>query len=173
MESDGDRRGKIHAWGAGVRTATLLVASNDCDENPFEITLTGLQATALEAWRIAHFGSPYNEGTGADLNDPETDGLVNLLEFATASDPNAATGSVTTLVKNGASLELSYKRRKDAPTEVSFVREFSDSLAGGWNALGGSAVTILSDDGVIQTVRHTFSAGKSGKRFARLRVTKL
>lgn len=64
--------------GAGARTATLLIASNDEDESPFEINITGRQATPLEAWRQSHFGSPFDAGAAADLNDPDGDGIANL-----------------------------------------------------------------------------------------------
>ena len=157
----------------GVRTATVLIASNDEDENPFEINLTGSMATALEAWRQTYFGSPYDAGPGADLNDADGDGIVNLIEFATASDPTAPTLAPGQLVKNGTTLEFTYIRRKDALGEVSFVREYSVTLNGTWSRTGSTVETILSDDGTLQTVRVNTPAGSTGKRFVRLRVTRL
>jgi len=158
---------------AGTRTATLQVASNDPDENPFVINLTGTQATASEAWRQLYFGSPYNTGAGEDLNDPDNDGIVNLMEFATMSDPLGKTPSIGELVKNGNTLEFTYTRPKAAVAEVSYIREYSESLAAPWLNFGGSAVTILTDDGVTQRVRQNTPAGAVGKRFVRLRVTRL
>jgi hypothetical protein len=73
---------------AGARTAALHLASNDADENPFDITLTGTGVpSALQSWRLAHFGSIDNSGEGADLNDYDQDSLVNLIEFAFGLDP--------------------------------------------------------------------------------------
>lgn len=60
-----------------------------------------------------------------------------------------------------------------ALTEVSCVREFSESLTSGWSNFEGSAVTILNDDGVTQTVMQSTPAGTAGKKFVRLRVTRL
>lgn len=158
---------------AGTRTAALRIASNDVDENPFDLNLTGIRATASEAWRQTYFGSPYNTGAGADLNDADHDGIVNILEYATATDPLVSSAFPGTLVKNGNLLEFTYTRRKSAVVEMSFVREFSETLNGTWGTVGGLVETILSDDGVLQQVKTTVPAGSIGKRFVRLRVTRL
>lgn len=71
---------------SGPKTAALHIANNDTDENPFDITLLG-NVSAQEAWRQTHFGSIQNTGDGADLNDYERDGLVNLVEFAFGLNP--------------------------------------------------------------------------------------
>ena len=80
----------------GLRSAAIHIASNDADENPFDITLTGAGVgNALETWRQDHFGSPANRGDGADLNDFEKDGLVNLIEYAFGLDPKlSSTGKL-------------------------------------------------------------------------------
>jgi len=75
-------------------------------------------------------------------------------------------------VKNGNTLEFTYTRPKSALTDLSYVREFSDTLAGPWSNFGGSLVTILTDYGVTQTVQQNTPAG-TGKRFVRLKVTRL
>jgi hypothetical protein len=41
----------------------------------------------LQAWRLTNFGSIDNTGDGADLNDFDKDGLVNLVEFAFGLNP--------------------------------------------------------------------------------------
>jgi hypothetical protein len=66
----------------GPRVAALHLASDDPDENPFDIELRVGAGTDQEFWRQKHFGSPANSGDGADLNDFESDGIPNLLEFA-------------------------------------------------------------------------------------------
>ena len=58
-------------------------------ENPL---LTTSQATIL-AWRQRHFGSPDDAGLGADGQDPDGDGVVNLLEYAFGMDPHDAAGT--------------------------------------------------------------------------------
>ncbi len=71
---------------AGPKTAALHIANNDSDENPYDITLLG-NVSAQEIWRQTHFGSIQNVGDGADLNDYEGDGLVNLTEYAFGLHP--------------------------------------------------------------------------------------
>jgi hypothetical protein len=154
----------------GARSATLLIASNDEDENPFRISLTGTQATASEAWRITHFGSPANTAPGGDFNDPDSDGLVNLMEFATGSDPNEMSPPVGVLVKGGNFLEFTYTRPKAALPELTYRPEVSISISGTWSIVNVIS-SILSDDGVTQVVKAIAPAG-TGKRFMRLRVTR-
>ena len=45
--------------------------------------------TNVESWRYAHFGMAENSGNAAAAADPDGDGLPNLIEYATASDPTA------------------------------------------------------------------------------------
>ncbi len=155
-----------------MRTATLLIASNDEDENPFEINLTGSQATVLEAWRQSYFGSPYSTGPGADLNDGDGDGMVNLMEFATGSDPLVLTLPIGQLVKNGGTLEFTYSRPKAALADVRYDLEASATISGTWG-MASQGETILSDDEITQQVKATYPAGITGRRFVRLRVTRL
>lgn len=159
--------------GAGIRSATLEIASNDPDENPFIIQVTGRQATNLEAWRQTHFGTMEATGSAADLSDPDSDGIPNLMEFATGTPPNALNLPVGELVKNGNTLEFTYWRSKAAVGEVSFIREFSQTISGTWSQTGGTVETILEETADRQKVMVTTPAGSAGKRFVRLRVSRL
>lgn len=64
-------------------------------------------------------------------------------------------------------------RSKAALGEMAFVREFSQSLADGWSQVGGMVETILEETTDLQKVRVTTPAGTAGRRFVRLRVTRL
>ncbi len=44
-------------------------------------------------WRRVNFGDAANTGTGADAADPDADGLTNLIEYATHSDPRSGSPS--------------------------------------------------------------------------------
>ena len=85
-------------------------------------------AELTEAWRQTYFGSAANSGAGEDLSDPDRDGVVNVMEFATGSGP--------------------------------------------WGAAGVSTV-VFTDGSVMQQMKSTLPAGGSGKRFLRLRVSRL
>jgi hypothetical protein len=124
-------------------------------------------------WRQTYFGATSNTGAGADLNDADRDGLVNLVEFATHGDPLVAPPPPAVLLKNGNTLELTYTRAKAALTEVGVQFEWTEILSGPWSTMGGSNVTVLSDDGVTQVVKSVLPAGANGRRFVRLRVNRL
>jgi uncharacterized delta-60 repeat protein len=155
----------------GPRVATLRIVSNDKDETPFDIELTGTGLTTSQTWRQQYFGSIANSGDGADLNDFEKDGLVNLLEFATGMHPKESNGPPGTAARNGSELEFTYPRANAAVTAgVQFIVEWSDSLVGlSWSSVGVTE-SVLSDNGTVQQVKATLPAGSLGRRFVRLRV---
>jgi hypothetical protein len=160
--------------GTGPRTAKLRISSTDSLNLPHEIDLTGSQATPLEAWRQSHFGSSDNEGTGADLSDPDGDSIPNLLEYAALTNPREANTFAGQLVKNGDTLEYSIIRPSAAGLELSYALEWTESPDGPWiNTGAGTMPVVLSDDGSRQQVKFSLSAGGSGKRFLRLRVRRL
>ncbi len=111
-------------------------------------------------------------GPGADLSDPDRDGVVNLMEFATGSGPWTPNGQPGELVKDGSSLEFTWPRRKAALGEVTYAVEWSESLAGPWSAAGASTA-LLADGSVMQQMQTTLPAGTGGRRLVRLRVTRL
>jgi hypothetical protein len=76
------------------------------------------------------------------------------------------------LVRNGSTLEFTYRRSKVALEKVAFVREFSQSLAEGWSPVGGIVETILEETTELQRVRVTTPAGTAGRHFVRLRITR-
>lgn len=51
------------------------------------ISVGGLANNPAEIWRLTYFGQTENTGMGADLTDPDGDGLPNLLKRASESDP--------------------------------------------------------------------------------------
>jgi autotransporter-associated beta strand protein len=129
-------------------------------------------ATALQSWRFLHFGTMENTGPAADLADSNKDGEANLLEFATAQNPHAATLTTTTLTKNGTSLEFTYTRSHAARSDgVTFSVEWSDTLAPSSWSDAGVTEQILSDNGTVQSIKASMPAGDGHARFVHLRVT--
>ncbi len=119
----------------------------------------------MDAWR-------QTSGAGADLSDPDRDGVVNLMEFATGSGPWTVNVQPGELVKNGSSLEFTWPRRKAALAEISYAVEWSESTAGPWSEAGVST-GVLTDGSVMQEMKSIIPAGSGGKRFVQLRVTRL
>ena len=135
-----------------------------------DLALTLQPDSAIAQWRLTHFGTQENAGNAADSFDANSDGENNLIEFATAQSPHAATLALTTLTRPpGTDLEFTYTRNKDASLEAYlFDVQYSDTLAAPWISAGSGAVLL---DGPPQTVRAVFPAGITGRRFARLKIT--
>jgi formylglycine-generating enzyme required for sulfatase activity len=157
----------------GRRSAVFTLYSSEPSKPEVQIGLEGYDPSATDAWRFSNFGSPENEGQGADSADPDRDGMVNMIEFAFGTDPKLPTEDQAEIVKNGSVLEYRYWRSKLAASELTFVREFAAAPSGPWQQTGGSAETILSDDGVRQRVLVTTPASSAiERRFVRMRITR-
>jgi hypothetical protein len=152
----------------GPATATLrmILPQGATYTSTSGVFLTG---SAMEAWRQQYFDTSENSGPGADDADPDGDGIVNQMEFATLTNPLISTPSPITLVLAGGNLDFTYPRNKAALGELTFAVEAGETLdAGSWST-AGITESILSDDGPVQQIKATIPAG--GKRlFARLSV---
>ena len=157
----------------GARSAALHIASNDGQHNPFDLGLSGTGYTFSEAWRVQYFGSPDNTADGADTTDFEHDGLTNLLEFATGSDPTQPSTMPGSIIRNGDTLEFTYNRAIGAADDgIVFRVEWSDNLSLlDWSSVGVTEL-VLSDNGTIQVVKASVAAGNAGHRFLHLKVTR-
>jgi uncharacterized delta-60 repeat protein len=155
----------------GTRTALLEIASNDPDESPFLLRVTGRQATSLDLWRREHFGSFDNSGTGGDISDPDGDGAGNLVEFATGTDPSIPSPPAWQLLSGGGAPEFSYSRPRAGTESLRYQVEWSNDTRGTWITSGPGSV--VSDDGTVQQFRARVPVGSpaSERWFARLRVT--
>jgi uncharacterized delta-60 repeat protein len=155
----------------GLRTGFVEVVSSDTFTPSLTIPLTGIGVSALIAWRETHFHTTVGEGDAADLSDPDKDGVPNLLEFATFTDPlehNSRTDA-TALKLNGDKLEYTFHRPATASAAVSYALEWSD-LTAPWTTEGVTE-EIVNIDSTRQQVKYTLDAGSAGKRFVRLSVT--
>lgn len=111
-----------------------------------------LPITPLDSWRQSHFGTAANEGIASDFADPDNDGLVNLMEFATGEDPTAS--SVQPLKKQiiNSNINWIYRRDLNADHQMDFYVEWSTTLEGLWSREGISE-EVLSEVDSVQTVR--------------------
>jgi hypothetical protein len=158
---------------AGSRNAALHIASNDADEHPFDISLTGIGLSALDAWRQTHFGTTANTGDAADAYDFDGDGLPNLMEWACGLHPKMNSTLTMELAVSGDTMVFTYSRSVAAlNANAGFFVEWSDSLAADdWHNTGVSAPVETANDGTLQRIELTIPKGNSSRRFARLRVT--
>jgi hypothetical protein len=128
--------------------------------------------TPVETWRQVNFGTTANTGQFADGADFDGDSLTNLLEYAFATDPKAATPSPHSIALNVGTLDFLYPKNKTA-TDVTYTVEWSDTLGNDWSTAGVGAPVILGDNGTTQQIKVSvpYTAGVT-RRFIRLKVTR-
>lgn len=158
---------------SGAREAVLHIASNDANENPFDIALIGTGGIPITDWRQTHFSTTANTGDAADDADFDRDGVSNLLEFATNGTPGSSDNEPGELapLDNSGFITFTYTRNKQAMAEITFQVEWTDDFATPWSSAGVTE-TITSDNGLVQTVTATLPAVASGHRFVHLRVSR-
>jgi hypothetical protein len=123
-----------------------------------------LPLTALESWRLAHFGISSNIDAAADSADPDGDGQTNLAEYAAGTDPNNPTDvfKVLTSQKSGAAFTLTAAGKAGRSYTL---QRCSDLTAGAW-----ATVTITNQLSADTPVSLTDSAAPAGKAFYRIQV---
>ena len=135
-------------------------------------TVTLAVLTPIENWRQQNFGTTANAGTAADLADANKDGELNLLEYATAQSPHAASLATLATIRTANALEITYSRSKTALSGgVIFTIEWSDTLAPNSWSTSGVTQSILSDNGTVQSVKATVPLAPAiPMRYVRLKV---
>ena len=138
-----------------------------------DVVLTRLTPTPTQTWQSTNFGTNANNPLIAgDLADPDGDGIPNLLERATAMNPNTSDPVPTSVTKTATTLDFIYTKNKSA-TDVTCTVEWSDTLANDWSTTGLSAPVILSDNGTTQQIKVSVPAGSGiTRRFVHLKVTR-
>ena len=91
-----------------------------------------------ENWRLLNFGSTEASGDAADNADPEFDGWVNLLEFATGSDPTTQSAHPVETSQLGASGQFSFTWRNNSGLDFSIG--YSPELTTGFSYYSSSTI---------------------------------
>ena len=178
-------------WSA---TVTLAIGANLLEVQSKDV-INNLSAVAprivnytpfgqsLPTWRQVHFGSAANSGIGADLADPDNDGVTNLQEFAFNLDPNVADAKrlvagaagtaglpVVSIGDNGR-LRIEFIRRKASNNPgVDYNAKFSADLSTWVDFTGAAAVTSIDAIWERLLVDDQLPASTPA-RFARVEVT--
>lgn len=81
----------------GTSTITLTVSDGSLTtSDTFLLTVNAVTVEPpISTWRELYFSNPANSGHGADNNDFDFDGQVNLLEYALGSLPNDSSSANT------------------------------------------------------------------------------
>ncbi len=149
---------------------TVVTAQDSTTTKSYSVTVT--RQTALESWRLSYFGTTSNTGNAADSADPEHDGLSNLLEFATNSNPASPSFPPGVAARNGSNIEFTYTRAKAAMSDgFTFIVEWSATLAAASWSNSGVSETIVSENASVQNIKATLPTGIGTHRFVHLKVT--
>ncbi|MEO5914439.1 MAG: kelch repeat-containing protein [Luteolibacter sp.] len=180
--SRGARGGAWNGNENGLRSDTRG-SSNPTFENIDVGFRVARALTSTEAWRYSYFGQTENTGDAADSEDPDHDGLVNLLERAFNLNPNQATLTILSAGPGTAGLPLisrtdspfefsiQYLRRKASTNPgLNYVPQVSSDLNGAWSTFSGTE-TVVSVDSDWERVTVTDHVSGAPKRFGRVYVS--
>lgn len=138
--------------------------------NNLELHYTPGTASPFQVWAASKIANAADRDA---LDDPDQDGLSNLIEFILDGNPASATSNnLPTVTAQGNNLVFTYTRRDDAESLNPFV-EFDADLADTWTtAVHGTNCTIMvTENGTNpDTVEVTIPKGSNQKLFARLKV---
>ena len=142
--------------------------------------------TAAEQWRQTYFGSPANSGDGADDNDFDKDGLVNLLERAFKTIPTDSSSSYlptqSVVTDTGVNyLAITYRQLTGGTGTngvdytvdgMKYTVEHDADLIAPWSQGGITVVSVSApvDDVETVTVRLNTPISGADKQFIRLAV---
>jgi hypothetical protein len=130
-----------------------------------------LALSPIESWRQQYFGTTANSGDAADLADPDSDGLVNLVEYALGLDPTKpSTSTITQDVSTGFD-RLTIPRNANA-IDLSLTVQVSGDLSNpaNWTANG---TTVDQNTPTLLQVHDNTPLANGGPRFMRLMITDL
>ena len=162
----------------GDKTVVLTLLNSTAYNlaTPISATIT-IHDTPFNTWLLSEFGANANNAAiSGDLADPDSDGIVNLLEYALNLNPNMASGTgLPTMEIDPACgcLTLTYSKVLSA-IDLTYTVEAASNPVGPWST-NGITQTVLGSDGVTQTNKASDAGNPistSGKRFMHLRVTR-
>ena len=149
---------KVQAYNSG----------GEADSAPYEWTHSpaALPVSSIGIWRFIHWGAADAAGVRADAENPDGDGLANLIEYALGTSPRDAfhaPGFSITASPGGAVFQF----QRIAAADLTYTVEVSPTMA------AGSWVPAFTSSGSANTtgpvsVPITTAAGR---QFTRLRVT--
>ena len=150
----------------------------------YDVPSSELPVDPRAGWRMTYFSDSANSGDGADGQDPDHDGLTNLMEFVLGVNPTIPNANVTTgapfiagkpvalAATSPAVPHVVFSRRTDlAAAGITTVPQFSAGLSG-WQDATGAPEVLSSSAGVeILSIDVPVALRSSDKVFFRLKVT--
>ena len=168
----------------GLKNASIAIANNDSDENPFDINFSGTGISAFDSWATVTHG--LSGGNAAFDFDNDKDGIPNGMEWIlggnpTVNDNPSILPTVTGTAAGG--LTLAFNRNSASIPETTLVLEWGSVLTGFANSLtigttdvgpSGNNPTIDIDAPSAGKVTVNIPAANAvgGKILARLKATR-
>ena len=163
----------------GPKTAVLHIASNDPDNNPFDIVLTGTGTQNYNGWA----GEYLLEGPAAAPSaNPTGDGISNLMKYAfnlsplTAGTPELISGTglsglprISTEL-SGPSTVFRYEFLRRRGDGITYTPEKSTTL-GAWTGLSSEPVITVIDDTWERVVHEEPVSPAESRLFGRVSVS--
>ena len=146
----------------------VVTALNGVGESDPSPELASSPLTALQAWRLAMFGTGSNTGQASDAANPSGDGIPNLMKYALGLDPAVANASARplALLTNGC-LRMDFTRIADP--DLTFSIEASGDLTSWTNVWTSTGASNLP--GPVSFIDSNAPVSGTTRRFLRLRVT--
>ena len=154
------------ASSAGQTTVRLTTTDLEGGTLASSFAVTVLSSNPLIAWRQTNFSTTFDTGSAANLADPDSDGISNLLEYALGLSPTVPNTTGLPVVQTSAgSLTFTYKRA--VASGLTYAVQTTTNLAdsASWTTTGVDQGTP-ADDGTT-TASIPYSTGPS---FLRLSV---
>lgn len=138
---------------------------------PGEVRLVVSPAlTALESWRVLHFGSSESLDDAADAADPDADGRPNLLEYALGGSPLVSDRAGGPLVGTGPNGRLALVFARVADPTLLYEVQGTGALDADWTVVWSS--TGSDNQAGSVTVEDAAEEAGQPRRFLRLRVVR-
>lgn len=157
-------------FAAGAVTCTISYTGGD--GNDVTLTVASSSPTGYNVW-IGGFGLA--PGDRDETDDPDGDGMNNLLEYFAALDPNQSSAPMSTaLDATATTLRFTFRRSKTIP-DLGYQLQWSPDLTNWFPANGTHtfAETVIGGDTAHDLVRATLTYPASAQRlYARVAVTR-
>ena len=132
--------------------SVLLVADNGSgtQQHLYPLVVNGVDSpTPVAQWRQGFWGTIENFGNSANDADPDSDGVVNLLEYALGGSPiRADPDLLPEITSTEGKLTMTFNRNL-SHTDLTLTVQAADSLDGAWVDLaesgGGEGMVALLD----------------------------
>lgn len=173
----------FHPATSGSRVAALHIASNDADEAPFDISLSGSGATAVSIFNSWASTGGLSGGAAAAAATPFNDGVPNMLKFAfnmNAAGPDVrvlATGSGTaglpafSMDRSGAQPQFTVEFLRRKGSGLVYTPKVSSDLINFGPMTGTTTVTSVSDQWERVILKKAVTTATTPKLFGIVEVS--